>query len=334
MLLKVKNLSVEYDLGGRKGCAVKNVSFVVKEGQIVGLVGESGSGKSTLGWSIIKILSNNANISSGDIILKGQNLMSMDEKAMDEKIRGKEISVIVQDTQNALNPVFTIDTQINDILLRGADKSKVMNLSIFDLFRKVDVHKKHEAVKLLTKIGIADAEKRMDEYPHCFSGGMKQRVMMAMAFLVSPSLLIADEPTTALDVTVEAQILEQMRNLIQKYKTAVLYITHNLSLISSIADKVMIMYAGHIVEITENQEIFNNPLHPYTKALINCLPKITKPDEPLETIQGRVPSIFSSHPGCKFLSRCCFAKSICNDSPPALKKVKNSSHEVACFMVK
>lgn len=320
MLLEVKNLSVEYITREGRGYAVENASLKIGEGQIVGLVGESGSGKSTLGWSIIRLLPGNARIRSGNILLKGRDIIKMSERTLNKTIRGKEISVIVQDPQNALNPVFTIHTQINDIL---------------SLYRKRrgKTERKEEAVSLLTKVGIADARRRIDEYPYCFSGGMKQRVMMVMAFIVNPSLLIADEPTTGLDVTVEAQILEHLKDLMRQYGTAVLYITHDLAVISEVADKVIVMYAGNIVEIANKSELFDSPLHPYTRALINCLPRSTTQEDQLETIPGSVPNIFNLPHGCKFHPRCELAKQICKEKQPLLKRSRSSSHKVACFLV-
>jgi len=320
VLLEVKNLSVEYITREGRGYAVENASLKIGEGQIVGLVGESGSGKSTLGWSIIRLLPGNARIRSGNILLKGRDIIKMSERTLNKTIRGKEISVIVQDPQNALNPVFTIHTQINDIL---------------SLYRKRrgKTERKEEAVSLLTKVGIADARRRIDEYPYCFSGGMKQRVMMVMAFIVNPSLLIADEPTTGLDVTVEAQILEHLKDLMRQYGTAVLYITHDLAVISEVADKVIVMYAGNIVEIANKSELFDSPLHPYTRALINCLPRSTTQEDQLETIPGSVPNIFNLPHGCKFHPRCELAKQICKEKQPLLKRSRSSSHKVACFLV-
>jgi len=333
VLLEVKNLSVEYITSEGRGYAVENASFKIEEGQIVGLVGESSSGKSTLGWSIIRLLPSNARIRSGDILLKGRDIIKMSERTLNETIRGKEISVIVQDPQNALNPVFTIHTQINDILSLYRKKTRKTKLPLLELFRSADTERKKEAVSLLTKVGIADARRRIDEYPYCFSGGMKQRVMMVMAFVVNPSLLIADEPTTGLDVTVEAQILEHLKDLIRQYGTAVLYITHDLAVISEVADKVMVMYAGNIVEIANKSELFDSPLHPYTKALIKCLPRNATQKDELETIPGSVPNIFNLPHGCKFHPRCELAKQICKGKRPLLKRNHSSSHEVACFLV-
>jgi len=331
VLLEVKNLSVEYITTEGRGYAVENATFDIGEGQTVGLVGESGCGKSTLGWSIIKLLPGNARIRSGNIIFKDKDITKMSEKTLDKTIRGKEISVIVQDPQNALNPVFTINTQISDVLSLYSKRVKKMSL-FSEFFGGVKRQYKEEAINLLTSVGIADARKRVDEYPHCFSGGMKQRVMMAMAFIVNPSLLIADEPTTGLDVTVQAQILEYLKHLVRTYRTAVLYITHDLGVISEIADKIMVMYAGNIVEVAGRRELFSQPLHPYTKALIRCFPRSIMKRGQLETIPGSVPNIFNLPRGCKFHPRCPLAKQICKEKQPLLKKSQHPSHEVACFL--
>lgn len=338
MLLEVKNLSIEYSTIEGRGYAVERACFNLAQGQIVGLVGESGSGKSTLGWSIIRLLPDSAKVRSGNIFFRGQDVLSLSEKKLNETIRGKEISVIVQDPQNSLNPVFSIRTQLNDIIAISGKKSffrkttRIRQPSFLEFFRSINPQRKTEAVRLLADVGIADAAKRMDEYPHSFSGGMKQRIMMVMAFIVNPSLLIADEPTTALDVTVEVQIIEQLKQLIERYGTAVLYITHDLGIISEIADRVMVMYAGNIVEIADKRDLFTNPLHPYTKALLKCMPSGITRNHQLETIPGNVPSIFNFPSGCRFHPRCVHAQQICKEMRPVLESIPDSAHEVSCFV--
>jgi peptide/nickel transport system ATP-binding protein len=331
-MLEVRNLSIEYRSREGRGTAVENVSFNMEKGQVIGLVGESGSGKSTLGWSIIRMLPRNARILEGSINFKQKNILSLTEKELNNQIRGSEISVIIQDFQNALNPVFSISTQLNDILSISKRKSsRDTESSRLDMFRETDTKLREKLVQLLYDVGIADAERRLDEYPHNFSGGMKQRIMMVMAFIVNPSLLIADEPTTALDVTVAAQIIEQLKHLIDRYHTSVLYITHDLGIVSELADRVMVMYAGNVVEVAETEEIFNNSFHPYTQALLRCLPSEENREEPLDTIPGTVPNIFSFPSGCRFHPRCRYAREVCTREKPILEKVSNATHQFACF---
>ncbi len=226
--------------------------------------------------------------------------------------------MVIQNPQNALNPVFKVGTQILDILYFKSKKQKS---------RK---ELKKEAVEILKKVGISDPEYRFNEYPHQFSGGMKQRVMLAMAFISNPSLLIADEPTTALDLTVEAQILNLLSNLVDEYKTSILYISHDLGVVAGLSDRIAVMYAGGIVEVAQTRELFDNPNHPYTKALLKCLPDYQKTDE-LETIPGEVPDPGNYPEGCKFHPRCKYSFARCLEEEPQLEEIV-SEHFSACFL--
>jgi peptide/nickel transport system ATP-binding protein len=243
---------------------------------------------------------------------------------MDREIRGREIAMIIQDPIHALNPVFTIQSQMKDVLRFHEDRRINPHRKGFDL--------QNEVVKMLEEVGIADPKERLTDYPFQFSGGMIQRVMVSMAFSCNPSLLIADEPTTALDVTIEAQILELLNSLVKKYGTSVLYITHDLGVVSEISDRVAVMYAGNIVEYSDTQLLFENPLHPYTEALLQCLPGVEARGRRLGTIPGRVPELTERPRGCKFNPRCQYVMDICKEKPPKL--LENApGHSVACFRI-
>ncbi len=318
-VLDVQDLVVEFNSRQGKVTAINNISFDIRKGEVFGLVGESGSGKSTTGLAILKLLAKTGKIKSGKILFKGQDLVKKDQRWINKEIRGNNISMVIQNPQNALNPVFTVGEQIIDVLKYN---------NYMDKANKKDFKKK--AIEILSEMGIADSNYRIDEYPHQFSGGMKQRVMMAMAFISNPSLLIADEPTTALDVTVEAQILDLLRGLVDKYQTSVLYITHDLSVIHEITDRTAVMYAGNIVEMAPTIELFDNPIHPYTKGLLSCLPGKNKRDEILPTIPGKVPGLANLPAGCNFCERCDESLPVCRDNEPELIKIKDN-HYVSCF---
>ena len=318
-LLQIKDLIVDYTTQRGTARAINNVNLEIDKGEIFGLVGESGCGKSTLGKSILKLLPWSASMPNGEIVFKDQKINELSENEINKEIRGKEISMVIQNPQNALNPVFTVGRQILDVLYFKSDKKKS---------RK---QLKPKAIDILKKMGISDPEYRISEYPHQFSGGMKQRVMLAMAFISNPSLLLADEPTTALDVTVEAQILQLLKGLVEEFGTSILYITHDLGVVSEITDRIAVMYAGHIVEVARTRDLFDNPLHPYTKGLLECLPGVESTDI-LNTIPGMVPDLTNPPEGCKYCPRCNRSEAGCKRQVPQLKEVRED-HYVACFPV-
>ncbi len=318
-LLQVKNLVVDYKTKRGTARAINNINLEIGKGEIFGLVGESGCGKSTLGKSILKLLPWSASIPSGEIIFKGKKINELSEREINKEIRGKEISMVIQNPQNALNPVFTVGRQILDVLYFKSDG------------RTSRKKLRGKAIDILKKMGISDPEYRINEYPHQFSGGMKQRVMLAMAFISNPSLLLADEPTTALDVTVEAQILQLLKGLVNEFGTSILYITHDLGVVSEITDRIAVMYAGHIVEIARTEDLFDAPLHPYTRGLLKCLPGVESTDV-LNTIPGIVPDLTDPPAGCKFCPRCDRSRAECKESVPQLREVRKD-HYVACFPV-
>lgn len=317
-ILKINNLVVDYRNKGRYLSVLEDINLELVKGEILALVGESGSGKSTLGKTILRLLPDSARIKSGSIIFKGKNICDLSEKEFNNQIRGQEMAMVFQNPQNALNPVFKVGTQILDVLyFKAKKKQKRKNL-------------KKEAVEILKKVGISDPEYRFDEYPHQFSGGMKQRVMLAMAFISNPSLLIADEPTTALDLTVEAQILKLLSNLVAEYNTSILYISHDLGVVAGLSDRIAVMYAGKIVEIAEKKELFNKANHPYTEALLKCLPDYQKQGK-LETISGQVPDLGNHPVGCNFHPRCSYSFERCSKEEPFLEEI-SPDHFSACFL--
>lgn len=296
--------------------AVDGVSFEVREGETLGIVGESGSGKSVTSLSIMRLLDQNGKIVDGKIIFKGRNLLELSESEM-RKIRGKEIAMIFQEPMVALNPVFTIGDQIMEAIILH------QNLS--------EKEARKMAIDLLRKVGIPEPEKRVDEYPHQLSGGMRQRAMIAMALSCRPSLLIADEPTTALDVTIQAQILELMKELQREYGMAIILITHDMGVVAEMSDKVAVMYAGKVVEYGDVKTIFTEPKHPYTYALLESIPRIDVEQERLKSIPGNVPDPLNFPPGCKFHPRCeFFEKGKCDVEEPELEDL-DGNHKVRCF---
>ncbi len=312
-LLKINKLKIIYRKNKKSFLAVDCVNLTLNKGEVFGVVGESGSGKSTLGLSLIRLLPPRAKIKNGDILFEGKSISKIKESEFNKEYRGKKISYIPQNPQSSLNPVFKVGRQLKDIIKYRTDIKDI----------------KKTAVEMLSKMGIADAETRMDEYPHQFSGGMKQRVLLAMAFVTNPSLLIADEPTTALDVTVEAQILSLLKNLISEYNSTIIYITHDLGVVSEIADRVAVFYAGRVVEVNDRDDIFNNPKHPYTEALINCLPD-DKKNKKLNVIPGDIPDLSELPSGCNFHPRCNYRQDKCCEEKPPLFET-NSGGRSACF---
>ncbi len=297
--------------------AVDGVSFNIGEGKTLGLVGESGCGKSVTALSIMRLVpSPPGKIVGGEILYRGQDILKLNGAAM-RKIRGNEISMIFQEPMTSLNPVFTIGNQIGEAihLHQGLGKRET----------------REKTIEMLRLVKIADPESRVDDYPHQLSGGMRQRVMIAMALSCKPSLLIADEPTTALDVTIQAQILELIKELQERLGMSLLLITHDLGVVAEQADEVAIMYAGKIVERTQTKAIFNRPLHPYTVGLLNSLPGAgVKKKKRLEAIAGVVPSLLDLPSGCRFRDRCPKAAGICAEAEPELVE-KEQDHWVACY---
>ena len=308
-LLTVQDLQVQFQTKKGVNTAVDGIGFSVERGEILGIVGESGCGKSVTSLSILRLLGTNSMISQGSIKLEGRELLSLSEDEMC-KIRGNEIAMIFQDPMTALNPTMSIGEQLMEPLM------------IHQGYKKKDAWK--EAVEVLKKVGIAAPEKRMKEYPHQLSGGMRQRVMIAMAVSCAPRLLIADEPTTALDVTIQAQILELMLELRQKMNTAIILITHDMGVVAETADNILVLYAGKVVEYGSVKEIFNNPRHPYTRGLLNSIPPLEEDVDELNTIEGTVPGPGQMPAGCRFSPRCPLASERCSSCQPGLYKAGNS----------
>lgn len=313
-LLEVKDLKTYFYTDEGVVKSVDGVSFSVDKGETLGVVGESGCGKSITSMSIMQLIGKPGKIVNGEIDFKGENLLNKDKEEM-RKIRGKEIAMIFQEPMTSLNPVYTVGQQIMEAVLIHEDMTKEQA--------------RERAIQMLDLVKIPDAEKRLNSYPHEFSGGMRQRVMIAMALSCNPEFLICDEPTTALDVTIQAQILNLINELKEKTGTAVMMITHDLGVISEVADNVMVMYAGQVVEYTDVDTVFEKPLHPYTQGLINCIPKLGGQEEKLSTIKGMVPSFNDMPEGCLFCPRCEYAKDICRKERPEI--VDLDGHQVRCF---
>ena len=313
-LLSVRDLQVQFQTKKGINTAVDGISFAIEKGEILGIVGESGCGKSVSSMSILRLLGTNAKISQGSIKLGDKELLSLSEDEMC-KIRGNEIAMIFQDPMTALNPIMTIGDQLIEPLV------------IHQGYKKKDAWK--EAIEVLKKVGIAAPEKRMKEYPHQLSGGMRQRVMIAMAVSCAPKLLIADEPTTALDVTIQAQILELMLELREKMNTAIMLITHDMGVVAETADNILVLYAGKVVEYGSVKDIFNDPKHPYTQGLLSSIPPLTEDVDELNTIEGTVPAPGQMPAGCRFSPRCPYATMRCRTEQPGIYHADNAL--VSCF---
>ena len=320
-LLSVKDLHTSFTTDHGEVQAVNGVSFNLDAGKVLGIVGESGSGKSVTAYSIMQILADNGRITSGEILYKGEDISRWGESKMQD-FRGKCCSIIFQDPMTSLNPVFTIGSQIAEAVLLHTKSSK---------------HEAMEkALEMLKLVGINEPEKRLKQYPYELSGGMRQRVMIAMALACRPKLLIADEPTTALDVTIQAQILKLMNELREKNGTAVLFITHDLGVINQMADNVAVMYCGQVVEYAPAETIFHKSVysHPYTEGLMLSIPRLDTPsDERLEAIPGAVPHPLDLPKGCKFAPRCKYATARCQEEEPELIHVSDTQ-QVRCFYAK
>ena len=318
MTLQVRDLCTSFFTDKGEIKAVNNVSFDVPKRSIIGIVGESGCGKSMTARSVMRLLKYPGKIVSGSIVITGKELTTLTEAEM-SNVRGEEISMIFQEPMTSLNPVMKVGKQVREVVL---------------LHRKVTKKEaKAEVIRMFEKVGISEPEKRYECYPHELSGGLRQRVMIAMAMICRPKLLIADEPTTALDVTVEAQILELMKNLREEIGTSIILISHNLGVVAEICDYVYVMYAGKVVEQAETFELFDNPQHPYTVGLMNAVESLEKKSPVLDTIPGTVPNLLSLPAGCSFAPRCPYYTEECSLCNAELHEV-SKGHLVRCHRAK
>jgi peptide/nickel transport system ATP-binding protein len=318
-LLEVKDLEVKFALRFGELTAIDGVSFILDKGERLGIVGESGAGKSVTGFAIINLLSKPGYISGGQILFEGQELNRLPEEKMRE-IRGNRISMIFQDPMMTLNPVLTISTQMVETVLAHQDVSKAEAMDI--------------ALEKLKKVHIPSPEKRLHQYPHECSGGMRQRIVAAIALLTNPGLIIADEPTTALDVTIQAEIMDLLLELCESEKMGFILITHDLSVVSQVTEKIAVMYAGKIVETGSTEAIIQEPKHPYTQGLIKALPGILQPGTRLNQIPGMMPTLTDIPPGCAFHPRCNISDKVCRAEVPALISIEAYDRMTACHMVK
>lgn len=313
-LLSIKNLSVTFHTKGRTTYALRNLNLTLDKGKKLGLVGESGSGKSVMSRSILRLLATPPARISGEIFLEDEELLSKKEEEM-RHIRGNRISMVFQEPMVSLNPLFTIQSQLAEVV---RTHRKLPNEKLHGLL-----------VQSLAEVGIAQPERCLKQYPHALSGGMRQRVMIAMALLCKPEILIADEPTTALDVTIQAQILDLLNEVNQKYGTSIILITHDLGVVAETADTVAVMYAGEIVELSDVRDIFRHPLHPYTQGLLQSIPSLEDEKEELQAIEGTAPSLHELPKGCAFYGRCPDARPLCSAGPPP--EVRLGDRRVRCF---
>lgn len=312
-ILEIKNLNLSFSSDDKEYQALHNVNLDLNESEILAVVGESGCGKTITAMSVLRLLAANAKITSGEILYKGTNLLSLKDSEM-QKIRGREIALVPQDPMTSLNPLYTIGSQLLEVIethqkIKGDDAKRV-------------------ATKVLDLVKIPNAKERLNSYPHEFSGGMRQRVIIAMAIACKSKIIIADEPTTALDVTVQAQIIELLKEIRRDLKTAFIFISHDFGLVYEFADNVAVMYGGHVVEKSSAKELFSNPKHPYTKALLKALPDFNTTK--LEPIEGTPPSIKDVILGCPFAPRCKAKIEICNTIPPRVYNVENA--QVVCHL--
>jgi oligopeptide/dipeptide ABC transporter ATP-binding protein len=315
VVLEVEDLKTSFFL--RRGVvkAVDGVSFFVRRSEVLGLVGESGCGKSITCRSIIRLVPHPGKIISGEILLNGENLLQKNEREM-RGVRGSRISMVMQDPSSSLNPVFNIGNQISEAV-RNIHRLK--KPAVWD--------RVHELLRLLN---FPAPEKRLRDYPHQLSGGMKQRVVGAIALSGPPVLLLADEPTTALDVTIQAQYINELKRLQEKFRLSIIFVTHDFSVVAQICDRVCVMYAGKVMEQAGVAELFDNPMHPYTVGLLNSLPKLETKVDALPTVPGEPPTLLDLPEGCSFLPRCSSSKSECADETPPIRRV-SSDHEVRCW---
>lgn len=331
-LLSVRHLTTVFEVGGRQVPAVNDVSFDLQPGETLGLVGESGSGKSVSALSILRLVQPPGQITAGSIVFRGRDLLTLPEAAM-RCVRGAEISLIFQEPMTALNPVFTVGDQIAEALLVHGKAARAVA--------------RRQAVRWLEAVKLPDPQRQVRDYPHQLSGGMRQRVLIAIALACQPALLIADEPTTALDVTIQAEILDLLREMKARFNLSLLLITHDLGVIAETADRVAVMYAGRIVEEAPVREIFRHPKHPYTKGLLTSIPGVTghpsagatpgaptahpAPGTRLHAIEGAVPDLSALPPGCAFGPRCPDHFELCDTEPPPLYEV-GPHHRARCYL--
>ena len=319
VLLEVNDLKVSFYTPVGEVKAVDGISYRLKEHEVMGIVGESGSGKSVEAYSIIGLLQNPGKVIGGSIFFEGENVLDYDDEKM-RQFRGNKVSMIFQNPMTCLNPVYTVGDQLTEALTchnKEIGKAEA----------------RERAIEMLKLVGINNADKRMDQYPHEFSGGMRQRAMIAMALICSPKLLIADEPTTALDVTIQAQILELMKDIQRKTGMAIIFITHNLGVVAEICDRVSVMYAGHIVEQGSVHDIFYRPAHPYTRGLLRSMPRVDELEhERLIPIDGTPVDLLNPPSGCAFGPRCESCMKICLNRQPPIIKVGEDGHLSACWL--
>lgn len=315
-LLEIIDLKTHFEIEDKTIYAVNGVSFSIRKGEVVALIGESGSGKSVTAMSIMGLIPQPpGKVKSGQILFEGKDLLKNSEKKL-RKVRGNKIAMVYQEPMNSLNPRLTIGYQLKEcLIIHKIAKGK---------------EAKNIAIELLKKVEIPEPHQRYNSYPHELSGGMRQRVMIAMALICNPKLLIADEPTTALDVTIQAEILELIKKLKEELGTSVLLITHDLGVVTEMADRILVMYGGQIREVASARELYTNPLHPYTLGLMKCIPRLNSNRERLYTIDGNVPDLSSEYSGCEFYSRCEKKIDRCERERPGLVEVK-PNHEVRCW---
>jgi oligopeptide/dipeptide ABC transporter ATP-binding protein len=318
LLLEVKNLKVHFSTEAGNVEALDGVDFDVGYDEAVGVVGESGCGKTVTSHAILRILPKNGMIVDGEVLYKGNDLLDLNEAQM-RRVRGSHIALTFQDPMSSLNPVFKVVDQMVDVI---------------SLHRECSEEEAREfAIEQLKFVGIPDPETRIDDYPHQFSGGMRQRILIARAFALEPTLLIADEPTTALDVTIQAQVLELIKKLRKRYGLSFMLITHNLGVVYEITDRVHIFYGGNVVESGYTKEILTTPNHPYTKLLLASIPSMDEEKDQLQVIKGNVPQLINPPTGCRFNPRCDFAKDICKTDKPQLEVIEGK-HKIACHFWK
>jgi peptide/nickel transport system ATP-binding protein len=316
-LLEVRDLYLEFKTSRGRLKALNGMTFDIKRGEIFGLVGETGCGKTVTGLSILRLLPRSAAITKGQVLLEGTDLLELSRSQI-ESVRGSKIAMIFQDPSTSLNPVFTIGSQIERVVRQHM---------------QINHQEAREKVRsVLAAVGLPDVERILDSYPHQLSGGMQQRVMIAMALSCSPRLLIADEPTTSLDVTIQAQILKLLRDLQKKFDVAVILITHNLGVIAQTCDRLAVLYGGRVAESGSTRDIFTQPQHPYTRGLMNAIPRPGTRGRKMSTIPGTVPTNPGAMKGCSFVPRCEFAMQRCSQETPQLRPI-GENHSSACFLV-